>query len=119
MNEAPVLDGAVMARLREWGGEELPRRMIEIFLSHTPPRMTQIRDGLAEGDPKRVEAGAHSLKSSAANLGATRLQRILQEMETLAGKQELESLEKCLPGLEEAFSAAWEALRNLMEGMDR
>ncbi len=117
MNHIPVVDPAAIDRLREWGGDALPKKMIDIFLTHTPERMEQIRTGIGTGDARKAETGAHSMKSSAGNVGAVRLQRLAEEAEGLAEEGRMAELAELLPRVEEAFETACGELRNLMEGM--
>lgn len=116
-SELALLDERAIRRLEEWGGGEFPRKMITIVLSNSPARMEEIRSGLAAGDAKVVEAGSHSLKSSAGNVGAVRLQKLLLEMELSAAEGNLQGLRDRLPLLEETFEATCEALRTMMEGL--
>ena len=102
----------------DWGGAALPRKMIGIFLEHSPERMDQIRNGLASGDLKLAEAGAHSLKSSAGNVGAVQLQHLSEEAETLAEDGKTEELRELFSVMEGAFEAACQALRTTLEGME-
>jgi HPt (histidine-containing phosphotransfer) domain-containing protein len=119
MAEDQVLDPAAIARLREWGGTALPKKMIEVFMQTTPERMDQVREGVEDGDLKKAEMGAHTLKSSAGNVGAVPLQKAAQLAETLAEEEKLEALRDHLVVLEERYGAATEALRSLLEGMMR
>jgi len=118
MTDIPVIDPQAIGRLREWGGQELPKKMIGIFLEHSPERVGQIREGLDTGTPRRAETGAHSLKSSAGNVGATRLQQLAQQAEALAEKEEMGALAALLPALEVAYEEACRELKTLMEGME-
>lgn len=114
----PILDMGAIERLEEWGGSALAGKMLEIFLDSSEERMDQIRKGLAQGDPETAERGAHSLKSSAGNVGAVRLQALAEMAEALAEAKNQEGLEELLPLVEEAFAEGCDALRNLLEGME-
>jgi HPt (histidine-containing phosphotransfer) domain-containing protein len=118
MTDKPIIDQNAIDRLKEWGGDELPRKMIDIFLSHSPERMEQIREGLSTATPRTAETGAHSLKSSAGNVGAVRVQELAQVAESLAEAEDMEELKALLPNLEEAFTAACQGLEQILEGMD-
>jgi len=118
MSDLPVIDHSAIERLKEWGGAELPRKMIDLFLTHSPERMDQIREGLSTGETRKAESGAHSLKSSAGNVGAVNLQKLAQEAESLAEKEELARLAEMLPEIEVAFGVACNELKNLLEGME-
>lgn len=115
MNELPLIDIAQMARLKEWGGRELQTKMVDLFLTHAKGRMDQIREGVSDSEPETAETGAHTLKSSAGNVGAQRVQRLAQEAEILAEEGNLEGLQSLLPGLEQEFDAACVALKDMIE----
>jgi len=114
MNELPLVDPGQMERLKEWGGPELQRKMIDLFLTHAVERMDQIRDGVAGGVAQKAETGAHTLKSSAGNVGAQRVQKLAQDAESLAEAGDLEGLKGLLPSLEKEFDAACGALRTVL-----
>ncbi len=118
MTERPVIDPAAIQRLRDWGGPTLPRKLIDIFLSHTPERLNQVREGLETGVAQMAEAGAHSMKSSAGNVGAVVLQHLSERAEDLARDGKLEDLTRLFSELERSFHAACEELKAMMERMD-
>lgn len=109
------IDPEALARLEEWGGEGLLTQMIQLFLESTPERLAQIREGLERGDRELLERGAHSLKSSAANLGAERLRGLASAMEERAHRGEVVGLASLLTDLEGAHAAASDALRRIRE----
>jgi two-component system, sensor histidine kinase and response regulator len=113
--EGLVVDPAAIARLREWGGDALVGRMIELFLELGPERAGAIRIGLDEGDQEGVERAAHSLKSSAGNLGAEQLRRAAHRLEESAlGSEDphrLRTLAEELLDSYERTAAALERLR--------
>jgi HPt (histidine-containing phosphotransfer) domain-containing protein len=85
--EAPellALDPAALERLQRFGGGKLLREMIALFLVAAPERLAAARRGVAAGDASEMEMALHSLKSSAAQLGALRMQRLSEQGELLA-----------------------------------
>lgn len=118
MNDLPLVDQAQMDRLREWGGGGLQRKMIDLFLTHAQLRLEQIREGLTAGNAENAETGAHTLKSSAGNVGAQRVQRLAQDAESLAEAGDMAELEALFPSLEEEFRGACDALRHILEGVE-
>ena len=119
MNDLPLIDLAQLERLNEWGGDDLQRKMIDLFLTHSIERLDQIREGISTGSSEQAETGAHTLKSSAGNVGAQRVQRLAQDAESLAEEGKLDELEALFPSLEEEFQAACNALRNVLERVDQ
>ncbi|NIP57479.1 MAG: hypothetical protein GWM92_04680, partial [Gemmatimonadetes bacterium] len=93
-------------------------QLVEIFLEHTPVRMGQIQGGLDETDLEVAERGAHSLKSSAGNLGARRLERVAARIEEHASRGEAEEATDLLVELESTYQEARTALRALKEKME-
>ncbi|MGH7839711.1 MAG: Hpt domain-containing protein, partial [Candidatus Binataceae bacterium] len=64
-----MLDAEVIAELRG-EGDELLEDLIALFVSETPTRMTTLAASVHAGNCKEAERAAHTLKSSAATLGA-------------------------------------------------
>ena len=118
MSDSDVLDHSALGRLREWGGEKLLGQMIRLFLENAPGRMEQIRGGLTGGDVKESEKGAHSLKSSAANVGALRVRDIAASVERTASGGDATAAQQLLPSLEVAFSEAISALESVEKGLN-
>jgi len=113
----PTIDPEALDRLRDWGGDRLLSQMIRLFLESTPERVRQITEGLEKGEIELVERGSHSLKSSAANLGAERLRELSAEVEDLAHRGELLGVEALVAPLVEAHRKACEVLGDM--GGDR
>jgi HPt (histidine-containing phosphotransfer) domain-containing protein len=106
MTESPVIDPQALERLKEWGGEKLAGQMVRLFLKNSGTRMDQIRDGALKGDPEETERGAHSLKSSAANIGAEKLRTLATRIESAALEEDTEAMGLILPEVEAAYAAA-------------
>lgn len=82
--ESSLVTPEAVARLREWGGDALLGRMIDLLLELAPQRLQALTEGERNGDMATVEGTAHSLKSSAGNLGALRLQEAAAQLERAA-----------------------------------
>lgn len=80
----PVMDPSALERLNRIGGQHFLVEMVELFLEHAPQRLATANEALAGGDLKTVYRAAHSLKSTAANVGAARLQALAAELEECA-----------------------------------
>ena len=117
MTDPEVVDRSALDRLREWGGDRLLEQMIRLFLENSPERLEQIRRGLEEGPLSVAERGAHSLKSSAANVGAREVSRIAQEMEDAASEGDGDRVHELQPFLVEAHGKACAALGEHQKGV--
>ena len=115
MTDSDIIDPQAQARLQEWGGPKLLNQMIRLFLENAPTRLDQVRKGLSEGNVRDAERGVHSLKSSAANVGAMKLSRLAARMEELASGGDLGSVAGLMPSLEGEFAAARERLAVILE----
>jgi HPt (histidine-containing phosphotransfer) domain-containing protein len=117
MSEPEILNPKAAAALREWGGEKLLGQMVRLFLENSPTRMEQIRSGVEGGDLKEAERAAHSLKSSAANLGAEELRTLAADIERTAGTRDPESVRALLGSLNTAYAKAIAALETVEKGI--
>jgi HPt (histidine-containing phosphotransfer) domain-containing protein len=86
VTDEPLLDQSMLDKLHEWGGTELRGKMVDLFFENGRQRVDGVRDGLASGDRELAERSAHSLKSSAATLGAVRVRSIAGRIEDLLEK---------------------------------
>lgn len=82
--DAPATDHEALERLRRFGGDKLLREMIALFLGATPERIEAARKAALGGDAAAAERALHSLKSSAAQLGAMRMQHLSERGEHAA-----------------------------------
>ena len=117
MSEQPVIDPQALDRLREWGGDKLVAQMIRLFVSNAGQRVDQIRAGVRDEVVREAEMGAHSLKSSAANLGAERVRALAATMELAAADGDMGPVVANLPELEAAYTAAVEELETIERGI--
>ena len=118
MDETQVIDPAAHERLREWGGSKLLREMVKLFLENTGARMEMISSGFETGETRQVEHGAHSLKSSAANVGAEVVRGLAQRLETLASAGDFDAARDLHEPLRAAVTAADARLRDMIEGFE-
>jgi FOG: HPt domain len=75
---------AALDMLIRSGGVKLLSGMISAFEESGPERLVRARSALEKHDAATLAAAAHSLKSSAGQLGAVTLQRLSTEIEELA-----------------------------------
>jgi HPt (histidine-containing phosphotransfer) domain-containing protein len=118
MSDESLIDDAAIERLREWGGDKLIREMVRLYLENASVRLGQIDEGLAE--PGRIDAaelGAHSLKSSALNVGARNVSRIAAEIEACASADDRAGAARLRDPLVQELDAARLALTRLVEGL--
>ena len=99
-----------LERLQQLGGRELVRKMIDLFHAHAVHHVDVLRASNRIEELEEAEAAAHSLKTSAGNLGATRLFRLAMDMEDAAARRTLEAFLAQRPQLLDEFARASKAL---------
>lgn len=118
MDETPIIDQTALIRLERLGGGKLVVQMVRLYLENAAERLSQIDDGLSDGGSLDSAAGgAHSLKSSAANVGATRVRALAAAMEEAATAGRADEVRTLRSRLGPALDEAKERLDTLTEGM--
>lgn len=78
------LDALTLGRLDELGGAPLLEEIFRLVLAHSPEKVSAARAGWESGDFPAVRQAAHSLRSSAGNVGALELAAAAGRLEALA-----------------------------------
>lgn len=68
--------------LRRVGGDRLVSRMAQMFRTNAPARLEGARTAVGFLQPEEFSRAMHSLKSSAGQMGAVRLQALCAELES-------------------------------------
>lgn len=111
MADPEVVEDAALDRLLRIGGQEFVLEMIDLFLAHAPERIRSARAALESGDHQTLYRSAHSLKSTSANMGARRLQRLAEQVEGRAAAKDLAPI----PPLLEEMAEQFEDVRDRLE----
>ncbi len=109
-SDEPILDADTMARLLRLGGPGFVEELMRLFDDHGAQRVQAIAVAVDVGDMNGVRRGAHSLVSTAGNLGARRLQALASALERAAASLDAATVTSLAPALAPAFDAAREAL---------
>ena len=104
--EFDALDISALERLRKLGGDALLSRMVDLFISHAEPAIEEASAGAASGDFEAVRRAAHSLKSSAGNLGAQHVQRLADTIEQTVEHHNVAELNELMASLKNAYAEA-------------
>jgi two-component system sensor histidine kinase/response regulator len=113
-----VIDLAAIGRIKAIRGKDdtsLFERVVAQFGETAPSLAATLRAQYVSGDSEAVWRTAHSLKSSAAALGAGRLSHRCAEIEALAREAGASSVGGLLDGLDSDVAAAQNGLRELIE----
>ena len=101
--------------LRRPGAPDLLGKIIGLYLESSAGLLQQARDAVASADPEALRQAAHGLKSSSANLGATRVAALCRELEQRGRERRLEDAAELLRALETHYLRAREALTGQLE----
>jgi len=111
-------DPAVFARqtaLDRFDGEEqLFEEVVELFVSDVSNRMAEMRTSLEQGDPKRLQNAAHSLKGAAGYVGAERVAAQALKLEELGRRADLSSALEAYRQLERELEQLKRAVADVM-----
>ena len=106
MSDSKALDLGALARLDRIGGNEFVVEMIELFLENAPQRLESAREAFDGRDMVTLHRSVHSLKSTAANLGAQGLRAAAESAEALANENDLDAIGPILDDLDQQYEAA-------------
>ena len=110
---------AALERLHRLGGGKFVGEMIDLFLAYAATKVAEARQAQVTGDCAGIARAAHPIKSSAGNVGATRVQELAAQIEQSANQQPSGDLDRLLGELETAFAEIkpkLEAGKKLFEG---
>lgn len=100
------IDVAALDRMQHLGGAVFVVQMIDLFLDYAGAKIREALLAQAAGDLDRVQAAVHPIRSSAGNVGATRIQQLATRIEDLARERQTAPVAAALEELEKAFDAA-------------
>jgi len=104
-----------ISSLQRPGKPDLLGRIVGLFESDSPALIEAIIAAVDSGDLESMRVAAHSMKSSSAYLGASRLSEQCRNIEQAARDgNELECFALC-DGLEDEFSASLAELTQILE----
>jgi len=90
-------------------------RVVDLFESESPKSIAQILDGVVLDDIEAVQMGAHTLKSSSANVGASTLSGRCRDIENAARLGDLELCSELSTDIMSDFDGSVAAIRMYME----
>lgn len=78
------VDTAYLERMKsDLGGGDILSDLIDIFLEEAPKHLETMERALEEDEPDDLRIAAHTMKSSAAQLGARSLSELAKELEAI------------------------------------
>jgi len=110
--EKAAVDTEALLRLRsELGGSDVLPQLIDIFTSHTPGRLDDLRAAVESEDTIETRKVAHALKGSAQTLAAEKMTALLRDLELQAANGSLQGAPELVELIDMAFAEAGAALQ--------
>ena len=106
MNTQGDFDTDAVNRLHALGGDTLVTRIARLFADFAAARVNDAVTACEAGDLLRIADAAHAVRSSAANVGATRLLGIATTLEQDARSGRTESVPALVSDLRSAYDGA-------------
>jgi CheY-like chemotaxis protein/HPt (histidine-containing phosphotransfer) domain-containing protein len=106
VKSSPELNSAALERLRRLGGDQFAMDMIDLFLSYGSQKLGDAMAALHNGKLEDVADAVHPIKSSAGNVGATKLQELCGMIERSAQEGKAELVTTQVNELERLFATA-------------
>jgi DNA-binding NarL/FixJ family response regulator len=113
----PTIDEAAFDSLRQLqllqdeGEPDIIIELIDLFLQDTPQKLAQLRFAAINGEAKKCEQIAHSLKSSSGQLGAKQMMALCARLEQHGQAGEISPAGALLTQLDEEFARVEAALK--------
>ena len=117
MPQSLVIDPQAIENLRALNpddNDEFLREIVGIFLEDTPQRIAELAQGLAAGDAQKFTRAAHSIKGSAANLGAAALRAVAEKLEHQSRTDGLGAVTPLVAEIKAEFARAETELRRII-----
>ena len=92
------------------GYEDLLREMVGDYLENLAGYIRAVRIGAAAGDFDETARAAHTIKGVAANMNAERLRDLAATLEQAARAEDLQSVTRALPQLEDTYQRLRQAV---------
>jgi HPt (histidine-containing phosphotransfer) domain-containing protein len=105
----------VLSQLDADGSEGLLVSLVDMFAAEAPKRLQALRSHLAAADATGVEEVAHTLKGTAATLGAVAVTEVAREVEVLGRSGALAGGAVLIDRLEREVARAEATLRRLVD----
>ena len=102
-----------LRQLDPGGNTGFLKRLVNIFLTSTPEFVKNIETAIQAGDRAELVRAAHSLRSSAANVGAEKLSEICRLLEESGDHLQSDNIVNLLLRLQNEFRSVTNALQQL------
>lgn len=117
VKSSKVYNQKAIDNLLRIGDQSLVLQVLELYRIHVPPKVQGLSAFLKDENFFELERTAHSIKSSAGNLGLDDVMAAARELEQAGREKDLSSCKEALTALEQASVEANESLTHLEKNM--
>ncbi len=109
-----VIDQAVLEELKEMaeGDYEMVVEIIDCYLEETPILLDEISQAVAQEQAELLRKSAHTMKSSSASVGATKLSQLCKELEFIGRRETTEGADVILSQAKAEYERVENALQD-------
>ncbi|HNP52451.1 MAG TPA: response regulator, partial [Nitrosomonas nitrosa] len=97
------------------GGNELVRNILRTFLESAHDHLNQLSQAILNGDTEKLRHSAHTLKSSAANIGAESLSEALKQLEKFGLAGELHAARSLQEKVQQLYQQALPEIEEILK----
>lgn len=116
---ATALDQKILENIRglqKEGEPSLIDKIITIYLQTTSKLLRDLSEAVAASDVQATKKAAHSLKSSSANVGATKLSELCKEVEAMGRNNSIRGASALVTKIKHEYNAVEKSLMLEMQG---
>ena len=110
LSRVPLVDASVLRDIAALAKPTLLNSMIDLYLRHSPDLIEAIETAAANMQADELSQAVHTLKSSTANLGGTRLAMVAKECEVLAREGGIAQAAQFVPRIRKEYQEFCTAL---------
>jgi two-component system, sensor histidine kinase len=110
LSRIPLVDASVLRNIAALANPTLLDSMIDLYLRHSPDLIEAIETAAANMQADELSQAVHTLKSSTANLGGTRLAMVAKECEVLAREGGVAQAAQIVPRIRKEYQEFCAAL---------
>jgi len=107
-----LFDPVTASRLHDDFPPEVLRRLVSLFVEHTPPAIDAIAAAVANDDPEALWRAAHRLEGSCRAVGAAAMEQHCAELEARGRRRETSGCAVLVEQLRTAFAPTVEIVRS-------
>ncbi len=111
------IDPLFLRRLQELGGDKLATELVDMYLIRGAQLLETISDGIDDQKFSEIKNAAHSLISSAGNLGGKKISNLSKLMENAALEEQIDGMPDLLSELLTAQDVFQKYLKGALEGL--